>query len=113
MHNNIGDILLFEGGSVMVWGGISVIDRPELHFLNDSPITTSQFNAIKLDTCVVQYVPYIDGRFVRVCGSANLHKTRCVTEYVVSVQFITLDWPAHSQGLTLIEHIWCMSSRWL
>ena len=89
----------------MVWGGITMTDRTDLHVCQGR-VTGMYY----LDNVLAPYViPFArrHGRgFVFQDDNAGVHRARVVTNYLQRRNIRTLPWPAMSPDLSPIEHVW-------
>lgn len=85
------EIMPFEGGSIIVWGGISFTCHTKMHALNDGLLTMSRYFAAFLDPYVVSYAPYNWDGFILMHDNAGPHKSRCVIDYLITVQIKIFD----------------------
>jgi hypothetical protein len=72
----------FGGGSVMVWGAISMQGRTELVSLYGARMTTVRYITDILDSHVILYGPFIGPDFVYMHDNARPHIARIVQEYL-------------------------------
>jgi hypothetical protein len=68
------------GGSVMVWGAISVQGRTELVSLRGARLTAVRYITGILDPQVIPYGPFIGTNFVYMHDNARPHIARIVQE---------------------------------
>lgn len=101
----------FQGGSVMVWGGISYEARTELVFVDGGSLTAARYIEEVLLEHVVPYAPIIGEEFLLMHDNARPHAARIVNEFLNDVGLHAMAWPARSPDINPIEHVWDMLKK--
>lgn len=102
---HIQPIYKFGGGGVMVWAGVALGFRTELHCFDDT--LTGQIYRDEIIT------PYVTGardrigpNFVFLDDNARPHRARVVMEEINNLELTHLPLPPYSPDLNPIEHVW-------
>ena len=96
----------FGGGSVMVWGGISLEGHTDLHVLNRGNLTGARHKDEILRPIVRPYAGAVGPGFLLVHNNAWPHVVRVCQQFLEDEGTDTIDWPAHSPDLNPIKHLW-------
>lgn len=110
---NIRETTLFNGGSIMFWGGISLTARTDIVPLQGGSLNSERYINDILSEHVIPFAPYIGNNFLLMHDNARPHVARVVREYLDVVNIQTLNWPPHSPDLNPIEHLWDIIGRQL
>nr|KAG5705938.1 hypothetical protein BaRGS_010828 [Batillaria attramentaria] len=104
-HNRYG------GGSLMVWDGISVQGKTDLHVFWNGTLTAIRYRDEILDPVVRPYAGAIGPEFILMDNNARPHRARIVDQYLEEESMELMEWPARSPDLNPIEHVWDMIGR--
>jgi transposase len=108
---NIAQAVSYGGGSIVVWGGISLEGRTELVIVNQGRLTADRYVTTILEPHVVPYAPYIGEISILMNDNASPHTPQIVRQYFQEVIIVTMNWPARSADLNPIEHLWDKMGR--
>jgi hypothetical protein len=100
---NIAQAVSYGGGSIMVWGGMSLEGRTELVIVNQGRLAADRYVTTILEPHVVPYAPYIGENSTLMNDNARPHTAQIVRQYFQEVIIVTMNWPARSADLNPIE----------
>ena len=95
----------FGGGSVMVWGGISLEGRAHLHVLNRGNLTGARYRDDILRPSVRPYTSAVGPGFLLVHDNDRPHMARVCQWFLDDEGIDTIDWPVRSPDLNPIHHL--------
>jgi len=103
-------VTAFGGGSVMVWGAISITGKTRL------VIIKGHLNAVRYRDEILQPVAiaYLHNRgpnSIPQDDNARPHRARVITDYLQNVGVERMEWPAKSPVRNPIEHLWDQLGR--
>lgn len=101
----------FGGGSIMIWGGISLDGRTDLVVLQNGTLNAERYITNILEDNVVPVAAIVGDDFVLMHDNARPHAAAAVRNYLGNQNIATLNWPARSPDLNPIEHVWDIMGR--
>ncbi|GFU79804.1 transposable element Tcb2 transposase [Trichonephila clavipes] len=104
--SNIKERQHYGGPGVLVWGGIMLNGRTELHIFDRGSVIGDRYCEEVLLPHVRLFGGVIGPDFIFMDGNAWPHRTLAVEELLESEDITRTDWPAYTPGLNPIEHVW-------
>ncbi|KFM59800.1 Transposable element Tcb1 transposase, partial [Stegodyphus mimosarum] len=109
-QENIIERHRYGGAGVLVWGGIILGSRTDVH-VQIGTMTSQIYRDVVLEQYVRLFRGAMDAQFVFMDDNARPHRANIVNECIQSEDITRMDWPAFSPDWNPVEHVWDMLGR--
>ncbi|GFX83119.1 transposable element Tcb1 transposase [Trichonephila clavipes] len=90
----------------MVWAGISLGYRTDLHIFKRGSVTGVRYRDEVVEPIVILYAAAVGSTFVLMDDDARPHRADIIDGYLESEGIARMAWPAYSPDFNPIENLW-------
>lgn len=107
----VATVRAFNGGSIMVWAGITMTERTDLVIIPPPGLTAARYIDEILRPEVLPFRQRIGDHFVLMQDNARPHNAALTRQFLQEHDITVLNHPAVSPDLNPIEHVWDLMGR--
>ncbi|KFM74662.1 Transposable element Tc3 transposase, partial [Stegodyphus mimosarum] len=109
-QENIIERHRYGGAGVLVWDGIILDSRIDLH-VQIGTMTSQIYRDVILEQHVRLFRGAMGAQFVFMDDNVRPHRANIISECLQAEDITGMDWPAFSSDLNPVEHVWDMLGR--
>ncbi|GFV63653.1 transposable element Tcb2 transposase [Trichonephila clavipes] len=102
----VHESVIFGGGGVLVYGGISIDGRTDLYIIRDGPLTARRYRDEILRPIVVPYAAAIGDDFILMDNNCRPPRANLVEDFLFEEGIVRMEWSACFPNMDPIEHVW-------
>ena len=100
----------FGGGSVMVWGSISLTGKTRLVIIGGN-LNAERYRDEILQPVAIPYLHSLGLKSILQDDNVRPHRARFIRDYLQNLGVERMEWPASSPDLNPNEHLWYQLGR--
>ncbi|GFU50098.1 transposable element Tcb2 transposase [Trichonephila clavipes] len=108
---NITERHHFPSRGVMVWAGIMMDGRTDLHFFGTGSVTAQRYRDEVLELYVHLFRGVVGSDFIFMDDKAPCHRAVLIDDFLETENIQRMSWPVNCPDLNPIEHVWDMLER--
>ncbi len=106
----VNTVTAFGGGSILVWGGISLTSKTRLVIIEEN-VNAINYRDDILQPVAIPYLKSLGPNATLQDNNAHPHRARIIGEFLHDAGVQRMEWPANSPDLNPMEHMWDQLGR--
>ncbi|GFU88982.1 transposable element Tcb2 transposase [Trichonephila clavipes] len=108
---NITERHNFPSRGVIVWAGIMMNGRTDLHFFDMGSVTAQRYRDYVLEPYVLVFRGAVGPDFIFMDDNAPCQRVVLIDDFLETENIQCMSWPVNSPDLNPIKHVWDMLGR--